>query len=173
MKYLLFLFTTLTLYNCSPKVIHNTEVIDDNKQSALQEKFSNLLNVPTDSIYNLRLYKNLESWNTMKDSLNFQSISHSVLFINYIYYKHYHIALPYTYDEIIKSKKVYLYRNTNYLREGDLVFFQEKDNPEKSIGIYLKNKHFTSASLTGELKYYEIKDTISNIKILSNAKLYN
>ncbi len=171
MKHTYILFIIL-LYNCSPKVIHHTETIDQRQQSSLQNKFSNLLNVPPDSICNLRLYENLENWNNTKDSLDFKSISYPVLFINFICYKQYNLTLPFSYNEIRRSKNIFLYQDTNYLKEGDLIFFEEMNSKTKSIGIYLKNNHFTSASLTGELKYYQIKDTLSLIKILSNAKLY-
>ncbi len=172
MKSYFILFIILTLYNCSPKVVHHTETIDYNQQSTLQKKFSNLINVPSDSICNLRFYRNLENWNSTKDSLDFKSITYPILFINFICYKQYNITLPFSYNEIKKSKNVFLYRDTNYLKEGDLIFFEEKNSNTKSIGIYLKNKHFASASLNGDLKYYQIKDTLSQIKILSNAKLY-
>ncbi|MCW3788871.1 NlpC/P60 family protein [Plebeiibacterium sediminum] len=173
MKNTLILFIILTLHNCSPKVIHNTKTIDSYKQNALQKKFAYLLKIPTDSIYNLSLYKNLESWNSTKDSLDFESIPYPILFINYICYKQYHIELPNSYDEILKSEKVYPYLNTNYLKEGDLIFFKQKNNSHKLVGLYLKNKHFTYASTNGELNYIEIKDTLNNITILSNAKLFN
>jgi len=172
MKYLFILLNLLTLLSCSPKAIHNTETIDISRQYQLQQKYSEILNVPMDSIYNLELYKNLESWSTIKDSLHYSSITYPTLFINYICYNQYNISLPHTYGEIFKDKHVYLFRNCNYLHEGDLIFFSKSKSSENTIGLYLRNNRFTSSSSTGELEFYNINDTLYNIKITSNAKLY-
>ncbi len=172
MKYILILFISYNIYSCSPKVIHNTKTIDSNKQFNLQKKYSDILKEPIDSIYNLRLYKNLENWNNIKDSLNFKTISYPILFINFMCYKQYNIILPNNYDAIINDEQVYLYRNTEYLHEGDLVFFKEKSNSDNLIGLFLRNKYFTYSTKTGELIYHEVNDTLNTVKVISNAKLY-
>ncbi len=166
------LFTLITLSGCCPKVIHNTETIDKSKQLKLQLKYSEILQVPIDSVYNLTLYKNLEGWNTIKDLLHYTTITTSILFINYLCYNQYNIPLPHTYTEIAKDKCVYPFKNTDYLKEGDLIFFSTCISSENTIGMYLRNNRFVSVTQEGTLTFYNIKDSLNNFRIQSNAKLY-
>ncbi len=170
MNYNLLLFL-LIITSCTPKVVQNARVEDLNEQTMLINKYAELLEVPKDSIYNLRLYRNLDQWKNTKDLLNFKNIPFSTLFIDYMCYRQYNMTLPDKYDDIFKNDNVYLYLNTDYLTEGDLVFFQDKYRPVKSIGFYLRNKYFVSASPNGDIVYYHVRDTLNQIKIISNAKL--
>ncbi len=170
MRYNLFLLLLL-FASCTHKIVQNTRVEDVNEQTLLINKYASILEVPKDSIYNLALYRNLDQWENTKDLLNFKNIPFSTLFIDYICYRQYQMTLPDNYDDIFKNDKVYLYRNTDFLTEGDLVFFQNKYRPNKSIGFYLRNNYFASASPGGEIVYYHVRDTLDQIKIISNAKL--
>ncbi len=167
---LIILFSCIAIYSCSPKVIHNTETLD--KSKPLQLKYSKILQQPIDSIYNLTLYKNLESWNELKDSLHYASITYPILFINFICYSQYNITLPHTHNEILKDEQVYLFKNTSYLKEGDLVFYSDSNDSKNSVGLYLRNGYFVSSSSLGKLEFYNINNSINNIMIQSNAKLY-
>ncbi len=171
MKHIFYILITIILINCSPKITHKAQVTDGGKLILLRNKYANILEVPIDSIYNIPLYQNIEKWSIIKDSLDFKDIPYSILFIDYLCYKQYGITLPESYEKIYKDQQVYLYRNPKYLNEGDLVFFQDKNRPEKSIGFYIQNQYFTNTTPSGEIKYYHIRDTLSQIKILVNAKL--
>jgi NlpC/P60 family len=112
---------------------------------SLQIEFGDLLSVPYDSIYNFKLYsfikENLGKKCFSSKKLNYDCDS----FLSTLFNEVYGITIPATADEQMKYKNFDLFKNTRYLKPGDVLFFNNSPKrPDKIIhaGFYLYNSFF-------------------------------
>jgi hypothetical protein len=120
-------------------------VIVKQQYSSLQIEFGDLLLVPYDSIYNLKLYSFIKDNLGIKcfDSkqLNYDCESFLPTLFNFVY----DIELPALAEEQMKDKVFDLFKNTRYLKFGDVLFFNnsfKQPNKITHAGFYLYNNFF-------------------------------
>jgi len=137
------------------KPVYNTELSDNDVHY-----FSKKLEVSEAEIENTKLYSFVKYWEGTKYIYGGETrngIDCSALMrelYSYVYNK----KIPRTAAEIAMDKRVGLFKETENLREGDLVFFRITD--EKIIthvGIYLKNGKFFSANRFGGTEISSLK----------------
>jgi NlpC/P60 family len=127
-------------------------IIDRVKQyDSLQIEFGEKLGVAYDSIYNLPLYRfikeNLDKKCSGRERGNYTCES----FLPAIYKNVYSFDLPATIDGQMQYKGLELYKDTSYLHEGDIVFFNYSDKQKDKIshnGFYLWNGYFLVATFS-------------------------
>jgi hypothetical protein len=112
---------------------------------SLQIEFGDILSVPYDSIYNLELYgfikENLGKKCFSSKKLNYDCES----FLPTLFNEVYGITIPATADEQKKYKNFDLFKNTRYLKPGDVLFFNNSPKQSDKIthaGFYLYNSFF-------------------------------
>ncbi|TRW25674.1 NlpC/P60 family protein [Flavobacterium zepuense] len=131
----------------SGKPIYSTTLTDNDKQY-----FAKKLAVTEPQIYNVKLYNFIKAWEgtpyiyggTTRNGIDCSALMRELY--SYVYGKN----LSGTASDIAMDKKIELFKQTENLREGDLVFFRITD--EKIIthvGIYLQNDRFFSANRYG------------------------
>lgn len=147
-----------------PKTVETTPVItvtensENNNNaneniSALQAKYSVLLNTNVESVQNMKLFEYIDEWygtrycmgGTTKNCIDCSA------FVQELFAVVYTITLPRT------SKEQYLATrriSTTELKEGDLLFFHTRRNHRgvTHVGIYLQNNKFVQASSSGGVK---------------------
>lgn len=137
------------------KPVYNTELSDNDVHY-----FSKKLEVSEAEIENTKLYSFVKYWEGTKYIYGGETrsgIDCSALMrelYSYVYNK----KIPRTAAEIAMDKRIGLFKETENLREGDLVFFRITD--EKIIthvGIYLKNGKFFSANRFGGTEISSLK----------------
>ncbi len=120
-------------------------VIVKQQYDSLQIEFGDLLSVPYDSIYNLKLYR------FIKDNLGRKCFDSKKLnydcesFLATLFDEVYGIKLPAGADEQMKYKIFELFKNPRYLKPGDVLFFNNSlKQPDKisHTGFYLYNDFF-------------------------------
>jgi NlpC/P60 family len=128
-----------------PAVEQQPSVAGKQEYDSLQVEYSNLLSVPYDSIYNLKLYGFIKEHQGKKcfDSkkLNYDCES----FLPTLFNEVYGITIPATADEQVKYKNFDLFKNTRYLKPGDVLFFNNSSKQPDKIthaGFYLYNSFF-------------------------------
>ncbi|MRT94770.1 NlpC/P60 family protein [Ancylomarina sp. 16SWW S1-10-2] len=161
-----------SLFSCgSKKVIHNTINTYDPAIVALKEKYAEILNVDNDKIRNVALYQNIDRWKEVRDSNKLNLGSLNINFVQYLYYLNFKTKLPVKIDKLYKARKTYLFKDCNFLKEGDLVFFRERNCKIKEVGFYLDNHIFVAANAGGDLYYHHLRDSIAKFHVISNAKI--
>jgi len=117
--------------------------------SPIRKKYANILEVPSDSINNEKLYKFIDRWlqtpylKNGKDSL----AVNSAFFACNLYSKVYKSILPTTTKSQFSDENIYLFKGRKYLKEGDLIFFKSPGtNNITHVGIYLKNNRFVHST---------------------------
>jgi NlpC/P60 family len=128
---------------------------------SLQIEFGNTLSVPYDSIYNLKLYGFIKDnlgtkcFNNKKTNYTCES------FLNVLFTEVYNIKLPGTPGEQMKYKNLELFKNTGYLKSGDILFFKNPANQPDNIshaGFYLYNNFFLVATYNEGIVLRKIDD---------------
>jgi cell wall-associated NlpC family hydrolase len=131
----------------SGKPVYNTILTNEDKQY-----FAKKLDVKEDDISNVKLYNFIKAWKgtpyiyggNTRNGIDCSALMRELYL--YVYNK----KLQRTAAEMAMDKRLELFKQTDNLREGDLVFFRITD--EKIIthvGIYLKNGKFFSANKYG------------------------
>lgn len=133
--------------------IDSTNALKVKTYTALQKKYAESLHVAPDEITNVRLYSFIDNWlytpylwgGTTKQGIDCSAFVQQLL--EYVY----QINLPRTSLEQFYTDWIELFISTQYLREGDLVFFKtlKNNNPVTHIGFYLKNQMFVNSSSEG------------------------
>jgi NlpC/P60 family len=120
-------------------------LIDDAPETAydtLQKEFAFKLNVPYDSINDLRLYKFIKV-NLGKKCFGAKGSQYTCeSFLAKLIKNVYDIDFPNTIAEQMKYKNVELFKNTNFLQQGDILFFNYSNKQKDKIshaGFYLQN----------------------------------
>jgi NlpC/P60 family len=115
------------------------------KYDSLQIEFGERLAVPYDSIYNLKLYGFIKE-NLGKKCYGSKKANYSCeSFLSVLFDKVYGIEFPVTPQEQMQYNNLELFKNTSYLKPGDIVFFNNsllQPNKITHAGFYLSNTFF-------------------------------
>jgi cell wall-associated NlpC family hydrolase len=124
----------------------NKSVVND-KSSALQVKYAQLMNTDAAQVQNMALYSNIDDWygtryhlgGTSKDGIDCSA------FVQTIYQSAFGVSLPRTASDQYKATRRI---SRTDLQEGDLLFFNTRGGVSH-VGIYLQNNKFVHASVSG------------------------
>jgi len=166
------------LLSCSSGKKANKVVVTNNQKIdaaylPLREKYAKLLDVPIDSIKNIKLYSFIDEWlntpykwgGTDKTGIDCSA------FVQKLLLEVYNINLPRTSGDQFFTKAVDKFKKTRYLLEGDLIFFHTVDERTIShVGLYLCNRRFINASSKG-VSIANIDDSYWNPKYVSAGRL--
>jgi hypothetical protein len=116
---------------------------------SLQQEMATKLNVPYDSINDLKLYRFIKD-NFGKKCNNFSETGFTCeSFLSKLIKNVYDHDFPNTIAEQMKYKKVELFKNDKFLEQGDILFFRTTDKKKEEIthaGFYLQNGYFVVAT---------------------------
>jgi cell wall-associated NlpC family hydrolase len=116
---------------------------------SLRQEFALKLNVPYDSIGDLKLYQFVKD-NLGKKCFGIKAPEYTCeSFIATLIKKVYDIDFPNSIEEQMKYKNVELFKNNNFLEQGDILFFNYSDKQKERIshaGFYLQNGYFVLAT---------------------------
>lgn len=167
-KFLYFLLPVLLFISCSPgkktTQTDNEDVIVPSSNSsdsyavvdspqikfdAIQLKYAHYLNTPPQQIQNLTLYRFIDKWLATPyrwGGMNEKGIDCSA-FIQRLLEEVYHVEIPRTSVQQFFDDWIDRFGSSQYLSEGDLVFFRTMDDKLIShVGLYLKNRMFVNSS---------------------------
>jgi cell wall-associated NlpC family hydrolase len=127
----------------------STTTIPLKSYDSLQKKYAVFLGVEPAQITNIRLYQFIDNWlntpykwgGTTKHGIDCSSLIQQLL------YEVYNISIPRTSVDQFFTQWIDKFGSTQYLSEGDLVFF--RTNQEKivsHVGLYLGNRMFVNSS---------------------------
>jgi NlpC/P60 family len=137
--------STLTLIDSSIVLKYDTVKIIDSVQLEFAEK----LNVPFDSINDIKLYQFIKN-NLGKKCFGIKSPDFTCeSFLTTLIKNVYDIDFPATIEQQMLNKNVELFKNNNFLKQGDLLFFNYSEKQKERIthvGFYLQNGFFLLAS---------------------------
>ncbi len=142
-----------------------------------RKKFSTLLEVPEKEIKNERLYAVIEEWlgtpydwgGTTKKGVDCSS------YVQQLYQKVYGQALPRTSLEQFYLDTKSHFRNQEYLKEGDLIFFRlrHQDKVVSHVGVYLQNGKFTGSNSPHGVQIADLNADYWQDKYVACARLLN
>lgn len=120
-------------------------MVSNKKDSALLNKYANILGVSKSELKNQRLYSFIDDWYGTK--YKYGGVSKSGVdcsgFCNVLYREVYNKGMKRRTSDIVKDiNKV----SKGSLREGDLVFFNISKKKNAHVGVYLTNNKFVHAS---------------------------
>ena len=119
------------------------------KYDAVQLKYAHYLNISPQQIQNLRLYKFIDQWLFIPykwGGTDERGIDCSA-FMQKLLAEVYNIQIPRTSVQQFFDDWIDRFGSTQYLSEGDLVFFRTMDDKLIShVGMYLKNRMFVNSS---------------------------
>ncbi len=116
---------------------------------ALQKKYASYLKIQPDQISNIRLYQFIDEWlntpylwgGTTKRGVDCSSLIQQLL------QDVYSITIPRTSVDQFFAQWIDKFGSTQYLSEGDLVFFRtNKEKIVSHVGLYLGNRMFVNSS---------------------------
>ena len=113
--------------------------------SRLQEKYAKILEVPAESIQNIKLYRFIDDWYGVPYKYGGQSKAGVDCsgFINTLFIDVYDKKVPRTTSQIAKESKSI---SKTKMQEGDIVIFDIQGKKHSHAGVYLKNGKFVHAS---------------------------
>ncbi len=115
----------------------------------LQQEFATKLNIPYDSINDLKLYRFIKD-NLGKKCFGVKTPEFTCeTFLSKLIKDVYDTDFPNTIAEQMKYKNVELFKNNNFLEQGDILFFNYSDKQKERIshaGFYLQNGYFVVAA---------------------------
>jgi hypothetical protein len=116
---------------------------------SLQQEFATKLNIPYDSVNDLKLYQFIKD-NLGKKCFGIKTPEYTCeSFLSKLIKDVYETDFPNTIAEQMKYKNVELFKNTNFLEQGDILFFNYSDKQKEKIshaGFYLQNGYFVVAT---------------------------
>lgn len=116
---------------------------------SLQQEFATKLNIPYDSVNDLKLYQFIKE-NLDKKCFGTKAPEYTCeSFLSKLIKDVYETDFPNTIAEQMKYKNVELFKNTNFLEQGDILFFNYSDKQKERIshaGFYLQNGYFVVAT---------------------------
>lgn len=116
---------------------------------SLQRKYAAYLKVSPEQISNIRLYQFIDKWlntpylwgGTTKKGVDCSSLIQQLL------QDVYNIQIPRTSVDQFFAQWIDKFGSTQYLSEGDLVFFRtDKEKIVSHVGLYLNNRMFVNSS---------------------------
>ncbi|HXB07023.1 MAG TPA: NlpC/P60 family protein [Puia sp.] len=121
----------------------------NSKYDTLQVKYAAYLHTTPDQVLNLRLYRFIDKWMYTPykwGGTDERGIDCSA-FLQRLLSEVYRIDIPRTSIQQFFDQWIERYGNSQYLSEGDLVFFQTiGENAVSHVGFYLGNRMFVNAS---------------------------
>jgi hypothetical protein len=116
---------------------------------SLQQEFATKLNIPYDSVSDLKLYRFIKE-NLGKKCFGIKTPEFTCgTFLSKLIKDVYDTDFPNTIAEQMKYKNVELFKNNNFLEQGDILFFNFSDKQKEKIshaGFYLQNGYFVVAT---------------------------
>lgn len=114
-------------------------------EQKIQRDFANILEVNPEEITQIKLYRYIDDWLSVKHKLggNSKSGIDCSAFVGNIYREIFQVNLPRTSADMAKTIRT---TKKNQLKEGDLVFFSFGKKRIDHVGIYLKNNRFVHVS---------------------------
>jgi NlpC/P60 family len=116
---------------------------------SLQQEFATKLNIPYDSVNDLKLYRFIKD-NLGKKCFGIKTPEFTCeTFLSKLIKEVYDTDFPNTIAEQMKYKNVELFKNNNFLEQGDILFFNYSDKQKEKIshaGFYLQNGYFVVAT---------------------------
>ena len=144
-------FLALSACTTQKPTVTRTIIVDPviKKASPLTKKYSQVLDVPTDSIQNEKLYAFVDEW--LDTPYRYGGEDTSAIDCSYfaqkLYHSVYNTLLPRTAGSQFKSNEIYLFKGRQYIKEGDLLFFKLPGSRRVDhVGIYLKNNRFVHST---------------------------
>jgi probable lipoprotein NlpC len=116
---------------------------------SLQMYFGDKLSVPYDSILDIKLYSFIKENLGKKCYGNSKSGFNCEGFLSKLYTDVYKIDFPVTPPLQMKFKNIELFKDSSYLKQGDVIFFNYSlKEPDKisHTGLYLQNGYFLAAT---------------------------
>ena len=116
---------------------------------SLQLFFAEKISVPYDSIYDKKLYSFIKENLGKKCNGNSKQGYSCEGFLPKLYTEVYEIDFPAMPDMQMKDKNIELFKDSSYLKQGDVVFFNYSfKQPDKisHTGLYLQNGYFLVAT---------------------------
>ncbi|WP_452219549.1 NlpC/P60 family protein [Lacinutrix salivirga] len=147
--------TKPTLQNNSSNEINNQSTLF----SDLQYKYAKLFNVSVENLTNVELYSYIDQWYNE----TFEDDSDGLLFLEGLYINGYELSIETSIMDLYNSELTNKFTSKAYLREGDLLFFKEKNGSDSQItqvGVYLHNNKFVykSNQSTQKIKIGDLTD---------------
>jgi NlpC/P60 family len=137
-----------TVEKTAPTVIMANTV---KQYDSLQIEFGDKLFVPYDSIYNLKLYGFIKANLGKKYFESYKPNYDCEAFLATLFDEVYGIILPARANEQMKYKNFGLFKNTRYLKFGDVLFFNNSQKQPSKIthgGFYLHNGFFVVVTIS-------------------------
>ncbi len=138
-------------------------------------KFAGLLGISAENIKNEKLYHSINQWlgvpylwgGTSKNGIDCSA------FVQQIYEKVYEHKLPRTSIEQFYTDTKAHFKDQQYLKEGDLVFFRlrHKDKVVSHVGIYLQNGKFLGSNSPKGVEIVDLNDRYWQDKYVASARL--
>jgi murein DD-endopeptidase / murein LD-carboxypeptidase len=116
---------------------------------SIQVEYAGKLAVPCDSIHNLSLYRFIKLNLGKKCVSQANGKSNCGSFLARLFKNVYALDIPDLVEKQASFKKIELYRDTSYLKEGDVLFFSiaaKQRNTITHAGLYLHNGYFLIAT---------------------------
>ena len=125
------------------------EPIQKKEPSLIQIKYAAVLGIVPDSITNTALYNFIDSWEGTPYKMGGETAKgiDCSSFTQLLYGKVYNLYIERTAHKQFTSKELIRFRGKEYLKEGDLLFFQHTNSLNiDHVGIYLDNNKFVHST---------------------------
>lgn len=141
---------------------------------SIQLKYANYLKIQPDEIRNTALYHFIERWLHTPykwGGMDERGIDCSA-FLQRLLADVYLIQIPRTSIEQFFAEKVEKFKSSEYLSEGDLVFFRTMEGKYVShVGLYLHNDMFVNSSSSKGVSIASLKDPYWKKRYVASGRL--
>lgn len=144
------------------------------QDTALQLKYSKILEVPPGYISNKKLYRFIDDWinTTYSWGGNDKNGIDCSAFVKRLLKDVYNIETPRTSKDQYLVESIDRFSSTGKLSEGDLVFFATKDKRNVShVGLYLQNNRFINADTRSGVCIRSLKATYWKAKLVAFGRV--
>ncbi len=140
---------------------------------SLQQEFATKLNIPYDSVNDLKLYQFIKE-NLSKKCFGIKTPEYTCeSFLSKLIKDVYDTDFPSTIAEQMKYKNVELFKNNNFLEQGDILFFNYSDKQKEKIshaGFYLQNGYFVLATYNEGVVITKLKNGFWNKRFVAAGR---